>query len=112
MKVNNKEISVNDAINFANYSNILLKHRENNFILSDYQIDILSRNGINYINFSNMEQLLFEIENILNVDYDEELDLVSSQLSELNYYRDTKKWEIFISHFYISFFFICLYSLG
>ena len=32
-----------------------------------------------------------QIENILDDDFDEELDLVSSQLSEFIYYNDTKK---------------------
>ncbi len=38
-----------------------------------------------------MHELLFDIEELLNSDYDEELDLVSAQISELLYYRDTKK---------------------
>ena len=36
MIINNKEISINDAINFSNYENLLLKRRENDILLSDY----------------------------------------------------------------------------
>ena len=38
-----------------------------------------------------MQTLLFDIEEILNDDYDEELDLISGQLAEFIYYKDTKK---------------------
>ena len=43
------------------------------------------------MNFNSIKSLLFEIENILDEDYDEELDLLGSQLSEFVYYNDTKK---------------------
>ncbi len=111
MKINNKDLKIEDAVNFANIDNILLKRRKNYMLLSDYQVDVLKRNNIDFLKYTDIKQLLFDIEELLNSEYDEELDLVSSQLAELSYYRDTKKWE-FNSHFYISFFIIWLYSLG
>ena len=91
MKINNNEITVNEAVDFANYDNLLLKSIENNILLSDYQVDVLKRNEIDYKNYSTIHQLLFEIEEVLNNEYDEELDNVSNQLAELSYYKDTKK---------------------
>lgn len=91
MLINKKEVSLDDAVNFADYEKLLLKRRENNLLLSDYQVSILNRYGIDYMNFSSVKSLLFEIENILDEDFDEELDLLSSQLSEFVYYNDTKK---------------------
>ena len=91
MKINNKDINIEEALNIANINNVLLKHRNNDILLSDYQVDVLSRNGLNYKNYSSCRDLLFDIEEILNDDYDEELDLVSSQLAEISYYKDTKK---------------------
>ena len=91
MLINKKEVSLDDAVNFADYENLLLKRRENNLLLSDYQVSILNKYGINYMNYSSVKSLLFEIENILDEDFDEELDLLSSQLSEFIYYNDTKK---------------------
>jgi hypothetical protein len=38
-----------------------------------------------------MQTLLFDLEEYLNDEYDEELDLISNQIAELIYYRDTKK---------------------
>lgn len=91
MIINKKDVSLNEAINFSNYENLLLKRRENDMLLSDYQISILKRNSIDYKKYSSIRELVFEIENFLNEDYDEELDLVSSQLAEYIYYNETKK---------------------
>ena len=91
MIVNKKEISVEEAMKLANFDELLLKRQENGFLLSDYQISVLKRNGINFSNFNNIRELLFEIESCLDNDFDEELDLVSSQISEYIYYSDTKK---------------------
>ena len=107
MKINNKEITVNDAIEFANYNNFLLRHRENNMLLSDYQVEVLKRNEIDYKQYSNIEKLLFKIEEVLNSNYDDELDIVSDQLAELNYYKDTKKWDMILIFIYLFSLFDC-----
>ena len=91
MIINKKEVSVDEAIKISDYEDLLLKRRDNNMLLSDYQVSVLSRNGIDYNKFNNVRQLLFEIENYLDDDYDEELDMVSSQISEYIYYNETKK---------------------
>lgn len=91
MIVNNKEVSVDEAVKFANFDELLLKRQENGFLLSDYQIYVLKRNGINFSSFNNIRDLLFEIESCLDNDFDEDLDLVGSQISEYIYYSDTKK---------------------
>ena len=91
MIINKNEISIADAIKFSNQDELLLKRRENNLLLSDYQVSVLNRNGIDYNKFSSVKELLFEIENCLDDYFDDELDLVSSQLSEYIYYNETKK---------------------
>lgn len=82
---------MDDAIGFANYNNLLLSRRDNGLLLSDYQVDVLNRNGINYKNFSNIKDLMFEIENMLDEEFNEELDIISSQLAEYIYYKDFNK---------------------
>lgn len=91
MIINKNEISIDEAIKFSNQDELLLKRRENNLLLSDYQVSVLNRNGIDYNKFSSVKELLFEIENCLDDYFDDELDLVSSQLSEYIYYNETKK---------------------
>ena len=91
MIINKNDISIDEAIKFSNQDELLLKRRENNLLLSDYQVSVLNRNGIDYNKFSSVKELLFEIENCLDDYFDDELDLVSSQLSEYIYYNETKK---------------------
>ena len=91
MKINNSEVNINDASNYSEFDNLILKRRDNNFLLSDYQISVLNRVGIDFIEYNNIRDLLFDIEECLNEFYDEELDLVSNQLSEFIYYSETNK---------------------
>ena len=87
----NKDINMEDAIKVEDIDNVILKRRKNGILLSDYQISVLNRNNIDYNNYSNIHDLLFDIEELLNDDYDDELDLISSQLAEFIYYNETKK---------------------
>ena len=67
------------------------KVRENGLLLTDKQVNVLEKYEINYKNIRNMNELIYEIEDILNQDYYEDLDLVSKELSEYNYYNNTNK---------------------
>ena len=91
MKIKNETINVDEAIKFANYQEVMYKRRDNGLLLSDYQIMVLNNNGINYNNYTNMHDLLFDINYILQDNYQEELDIVASQIGEILYYSETKK---------------------
>lgn len=91
MLVNGREITVKEAMELSNVESSFMKHRDNGLLLSDYQIDVLERNNINYKKYSNMSSLLFEIEEYLNEEENEELDEVSRQLAEIHYYNETNK---------------------
>ncbi len=58
--------------------------------LTRNQIDILKRNDIEYSNKS-IDELIFELEDILNYEDNDELDKLSMDLSEFNYYHNTNK---------------------
>ena len=68
-----------------------LKRRENGLMLSDNDIEILKRNGINYLEAINLESLIFMIEEALEEDDDDELDALNIKLGEYNYYNYTEK---------------------
>ena len=51
MNEDRKYISFEEAIDFSNIEETILKRRKNNFLLSDYQVGVLERNGINYLKY-------------------------------------------------------------
>lgn len=91
METNNKEISFEDAIEVADIENSILKRRNNGLLLSDYQVNVLENRGIMYEKYGSIHELLFDIEEILNDEYDDELDNISKQLAEMAYYGETRK---------------------
>ena len=80
-----------DKIIDIDFDKKMHKKRDNGLILSDEQIEVLNKYNINYLNYNNISSLIYELEEILNEEYNEELDKISSELSEFNYYNNTNK---------------------
>ncbi len=92
MKINGKDVDINKLINNVYDDKNIIKMRGNGIYLSDNQIEVLKRYDIDYKRYSSLNSLIFEIEDILNNDVDaNDLEEVSSRLSELNYYNNTNK---------------------
>ena len=70
--------------------NSWLLPRENGMLLSDYQVEVLHRNWINYLKYGSIKEILFEINDILEDDENEELEGVARELDERNYYASKK----------------------
>lgn len=78
-----------------NIESTQLKTRKNGLLLSDEQITILNNHNINYENYQTLESLIFAIEDYINdvqgyMDITD-IDELSRQLSEQNYYNNTNK---------------------
>jgi len=86
----NKELI--DRIDKEAHDSLELTKINDNLYLSKKQIDVLDRYDIEYKSKS-IDSLMFEIDEILNDSYDELLDLedIASEISEFNYYHNTKK---------------------
>ena len=67
------------------------KYRKKKIYLSDYQIEVLNRFGIDFNKYNDLKEIIFEVESILNEENDPELGKISSELSEFNYYNNTNK---------------------
>lgn len=68
------------------------KKRKNGLVLKDKWVEVLERYSINYENYGSINELIYEIEQIIEeCDYPEDLDMVSSEIAEYNYYNNTKK---------------------
>ena len=68
-----------------------LKRRKNGLMLSDKDIEILKRNGINYQEYSNLKSLIFAISELLDEEENDELEELNIKLGEYNYYYYTNK---------------------
>ena len=62
-----------------------------NLLLNDRQISILKKHNISIDNFKSNHELIYYLENILNSSYDEELEYISSELSDIYYYSEINK---------------------
>lgn len=88
MIVNGKEVNIEDI----SIKEDFLKRRENGLLLKDSWIEVFNKYDIDYNKFSSYNSLLFEIEEILDYESDlEDLEEVSMEISEINYYNYTNK---------------------
>lgn len=72
--------------------NDFIKMRKKNIYLSDDDIKILNKYDISYENFSNMKELMFYLQDILdNEEVESDLEDLLIKLSEYNYYFSTNK---------------------
>ena len=86
----NKEI--NEILNNMNFNDNKLVKINNNLFLTNNQINILKRYNIDYETSSSLRDLMIKIENILDYEEDiDELEILLENLSERNYYENTKK---------------------
>lgn len=87
MDINDKVKRATEDINFNNF----MKKTYNGLMLRDNEIDILERNNIQYERVNNLSELIYEIEDVLNYESNDELEWLSNELAERNYYENTNK---------------------
>lgn len=83
-------MDINKVINEIDYDKNMHK-KINNLWLSNYQIEVLNRNNIDYQNCQTMSQLLYYIDESLETNSDQELENIAIEISETNYYMNSKK---------------------
>lgn len=92
MIINGKEVSIDDLVETIDINNNIPKTRKNGLVLRDSQIETLKKYNIEYENFTSLSSLIFEIEEILTYETDlDDLEELSVELSEQNYYNNTNK---------------------
>ena len=94
-KQNDIDTLLNELGISLNIENTQLKTRKNGLLLSDEQINILNNHNINYELYQTLESLIFAIEDYINdvqgyMDITD-IDELSKQLAEQNYYNNTNK---------------------
>jgi len=89
-------MKVNDIDNFVSqiHKDNELK-RINNIYLSNKQINVLERYKIDYMNVIDIKELIFKIEDYIENNYEyvemDDLENLSLELAEFNYYYNTNK---------------------
>ncbi len=94
MKITNEEINVEELIGDIDFEKDMTKDFGNGMLLTDNYIEVLSRYNIDYKKYSNLNSLIYDIENCLNISYGidtDDLEWVATELSERNYYNNTRK---------------------
>ena len=92
MKVFGKDVSVEDLVEPVNIDKNIPLKRKNGLVLRDSQIEVLNKYDINYEEYSSLNELISEIEDILNNEGSiEELEVLSEELQEIVYYNYTNK---------------------
>jgi hypothetical protein len=94
-KQNDIDTLLDDLGISLNIESTQLKTRKNGLLLSDEQINILNNHNINYEQYTTLESLIFAIEDYINdvqgyMDVTD-IDELSNQLAEQNYYNNTNK---------------------
>ena len=82
---------IKNTVENLNFDNFLEK-QNGNIYLRKKEIDILKKYNISYENCNNLLEIIYEIEEYLSDGYEsDELEWLSRELSERNYYQNTNK---------------------
>ena len=63
----------------------------NGIYLTDSEVNILKNNGFDVNKYSNVKELMFDLEEALEENENDELDMILSSIAEFNYYHNTNK---------------------
>lgn len=63
----------------------------NGIYLTDAQVNTLKNNGIDINKYNSIKDLMFDLEDIISEDENEELDIILDEIAEFNYYHNTNK---------------------
>ena len=86
-----KEYNIEKLVSEINFNDNFIGYNNKGIILTNREIEVLKRNNIEYQKYSSISELLYEIDDVISERDDEELELVATNISERNYYLNTKK---------------------
>lgn len=94
MRINDIDINIEDLVADLKPNDLLRKHYNGNIYLSNNDVKILKKYGFSIDNYTNLNSLIFDIQDYLDDNYDLELDdleKLAISLSEIKYYQNTNK---------------------
>ncbi len=87
MNINNQNVNIDDLFD----KKYMHKKLNNGIFLSDYQIEVLNRYDIDVNTIGSISELIYLIDEVLESEDDSELDSISKEIIEFNYYTNTNK---------------------
>lgn len=87
MIINNQEVNIEDLYS----QKYMHKEVKKGIFLSEYQIEVLNRNGIKVEECGSINELMYYIDEILDESEDDELDMIYNEIMEFNYYSNVNK---------------------
>ena len=81
---------MDDYINSIKVSRDMHKNY-NGIYLTDAEANVLKNNGVDIKKYGSIKELMFDLEEMLYEETDEELERVLESISEFNYYHNTNK---------------------
>ena len=88
MIINNQNINIEDLTS----EKYMHKEIKKGIFLSEYQIEVLNKYNIDPNNCSSIKDLIMQIDEVLDEEYDaDDLEQVSREISEFDYYANTNK---------------------
>lgn len=86
-----EQYDINKLVSQLDFESNKLQKVNDNLVLTKYQIDVLTRNGIDLQTVTSLHDIIYEAEEVYEDTLDEELEQVLDELSERNYYENTNK---------------------
>ncbi len=86
-----EKYDINKLVSQLDFESNKLQKVNDNLVLTKYQIDVLTRNGIDLQTVTSLHDIIYEAEEVYEDTLDEELEQVLDELSERNYYENTNK---------------------
>ena len=84
-----EEYPVNQIIDEMNFSDYQYQTLKSGVMLTNWEISVLEQYHVPYQKCLSLKEILYEIEEILSQEDLEELEKVSSSISERDYYQNT-----------------------
>ncbi len=87
MKINNQDVNIDDLFN----QKYMHKEINKGIFLSDYQVEVLLKYGIDASKCGSINELIYQIDEVLDEEDADDLDMISKEINEFNYYHNTHK---------------------
>lgn len=89
--MNKQEYDINKLVSEINFNDNFIGYQKNDIILTNREIAILNTNSIDYKSLSSVSELLYEIDEVIDEDFSDELEELAKDIADRNYYLNTRK---------------------